>query len=909
MHQKWIRIVAFVIALAAVSPQRFARAATVNTTADESDGSCGDGDCSLRDAIAAANDHSGADTITFNIEGCGGVCTIRPTTPLPPLTDDAGVLIDGYTQPGSAYATATGAAVLRVELDGSLLPDDDVLSIAIGIRSSLNTVRGLVINRFPSSGIAIGKVTAGDTPVGNVISGNYIGTDPTGTIGLANRYDGIFLGNGASLNLVGGNVPAQRNVLSGNGGSGVAIHGAETAQNVVVGNYIGVDASGNAALANSLNGVWVYGAAHGNAVGWSTAAYRNVIAGNTQANVRLSGANTTENAVVGNYIGTNAAGDTAIGSSIGVYISDGAVRNIVGASVPHGGNVISGHDAFGVFIVGETTGGEYVRGNWIGLNAAGDGALPNALGGIQIQDSRSNMVGGTFDVGHNVISGNGQNGIGILGSTAVDNRVSGNYIGTDPTGSAAIPNLQNGVAITDGAHSNAIGGDETGEGNVISANSLNGVLVSGAGTNDNTISGNLIGLDAAGVAALGNQQFGVQLNLQTQGNLIGGTGLPERNIISANLAGGILITDNNTTNNRVCGNFIGTDASGLTALGNDGSGISIDTGAMLNIVGGCGDGERNVISGNLNSGVSIGSKAEENTLSCNLIGVAADESAALGNQMYGVSIGPDASNNDIGPRNHIAHNRHDGVRVFGDSSDGNAITRNGIHSNGGDLDLGISLDAGANNDLPAPVITQVTLEPDTVFGTACALCQVEVFTSKLPDGEGEFLLGTTSADAAGNFAWVRDPGPERPPLYPNVTATATDANGTSQFSSRFIVTALLTPTPSPRATATPPPTATATITRKPTFTPSASRTPTATKIATTTPTPPQSPVATPACVGDCDGNSQVMVNELILGVTIALGSAEMSACPPLDVDDNGHVTINELIQAVNAALSDCGGKP
>jgi len=90
---------------------------TVDTVVDENDGSCSDGDCSLRDAIILAN-NSGSDTINFNISGCGGVCTIQPTSALPTLTD-GGTTIDGYSQPGAAEATDTTLATLLIEVDGT----------------------------------------------------------------------------------------------------------------------------------------------------------------------------------------------------------------------------------------------------------------------------------------------------------------------------------------------------------------------------------------------------------------------------------------------------------------------------------------------------------------------------------------------------------------------------------------------------------------------------------------------------------------------------------------------------------------------------------------------------------------------------------------------------------------------
>src|SRR5262245_5407469 len=211
---------------------------TVTTTAD-------DGDNSLRWAITKANLTPGFDTIEFNIPGATAP-TILPISPLPALTDSAGALIDGYTQPGASPNTqAVGSdAKLRVELDGSAAgAGADGLRLTAGS----NKVRGLVINRFDRYGIFVA------TSSGNAIAGNYIGTDTTGTLDRGNGADGIFVQSDAPNNRIGGSSPGDRNVLSGNGDPAVRGGGGVTVAsrgNVVLGNYIGTTASGVAALPN-----------------------------------------------------------------------------------------------------------------------------------------------------------------------------------------------------------------------------------------------------------------------------------------------------------------------------------------------------------------------------------------------------------------------------------------------------------------------------------------------------------------------------------------------------------------------------------------------------------------------------------------------------------------------------------
>ncbi|MCK5934942.1 MAG: CSLREA domain-containing protein, partial [Fulvimarina manganoxydans] len=213
----------------------------VNTTSDIDDGTCDLANCSLREAINAANtipnDSAGPDEIHFNIAG-GGVQIIQPTTELPTITKS--VVIDGYTQPGSSPNTlAVGNdAVLLIALDGTLATSGTTHGILIS-HFATNTVRGLVIGNFSGYGIfqSIGS--------NNIFTGNFIGVDPMGTVAAPNGFFGIFSATvSGSFNRVGGPAPADRNVISGNMFDGLAIGGNGTVQ----GNYIGTNAAGTMAI-------------------------------------------------------------------------------------------------------------------------------------------------------------------------------------------------------------------------------------------------------------------------------------------------------------------------------------------------------------------------------------------------------------------------------------------------------------------------------------------------------------------------------------------------------------------------------------------------------------------------------------------------------------------------------------
>lgn len=164
----------------------------------------------LRWAIDQANTAPGADIIDFNIPG-PGPHTISPAAVLPSITDQ--LLIDGYSQPGSLPANG-GPAIIMIELDGTGGGSNGLQFVA---GSNNSRVKGLAINRFTNNGVYI------DNATGIQVDGNYLGTDVTGTVALANGNHGVLLSNNANTNTIGGTTPAERNVISGNVGDGVNI--------------------------------------------------------------------------------------------------------------------------------------------------------------------------------------------------------------------------------------------------------------------------------------------------------------------------------------------------------------------------------------------------------------------------------------------------------------------------------------------------------------------------------------------------------------------------------------------------------------------------------------------------------------------------------------------------------------
>jgi len=726
---------------------------------------------SLREAIKQANDSDGEDFINFDIPmtdpGCvaaTGVCTIRPSAILPALSG-GGTNIAGYTQDGAAWATESHAAVIKIRIDGSLVSGCGTLCNGLTIVSAGNQVWGLAIINFPNNGIAIGKV---DTPDANdnVVAGNYLGLDVDGITDRGNRNSGVFIGLAGSHNTVGGDFPINRNVLSGNQWSGVEIHGSGTTGNVVKGNFIGTNAGGNASLANGLFGVRIYGGAQGNLIGDIITGGRNIISGNAGSGIGLIGVGTEHNRVLGNYIGTNAAGWGALPNvQYGVHLANGAQNNQVGGSSTAMLNLISGNE-YGIWIDNTGTAGNAILGNFLGTDASGEAPLGNQVG-IAVENAPNNHITG------NLISGNLVRGINLVGEKTAGNIMMRNYIGVDISGGAALPNGYDGILVDDGAHDNRVGGIASEERNVISGNGRFGILLS-QGV-DNRIIGNTIGTDWSGTLDLGNGSDGIYVTDSSPRNTIGSSLPGEGNVISGNGEAGIHL--DRADECIIQGNLIGTDAAGKHPIGNR-FGIVIVDGAQQNTIGGELPGQGNLIASSLQDGIYLATFSSwGNVISGNAIGTDWSGTLDLGNGESGVRLDMNASNNTIGPGNRIAFNASDGVQVSGPDSLANLITRNSIYSNDGQ---GIFLVPDAHDGIQPPEILPVVLEGGAVVihGTAAPGHTVEVFASPTDDGEGKIYLGSATSEPGGAFRLaVSGAFPE----YLTVTATQV-SRGTSTFS-------------------------------------------------------------------------------------------------------------------------------
>ncbi len=347
-------------------------------------------------------------------------------------------------------------------------------------------------------------------------------------------------------------------IINGWGSTGVQVNGANC---TVSWNFIGTNATGTAMVMNGGAGVSL--SSGGNTVS------HNVISGNSTG-VWISQVAATGNTVIGNYIGTSAAGTAAIPNfTYGVGIVAGAAANTIGGTTATDRNVISGNAWHGVYIL---TNQNIVRGNYIGTDAAGAAALGNGGNGVEVNGGSDNQI---LD---NVISGHiTQPSAGVLITGDVSGNVlKGNLVGTNAAGTAAIPNWW-GVDI-ESSFGNTIGGPALSDRNVVSGNFNNGVRISGADTN--IVQGNLIGTDAAGTAALGNGNQGVRLE-NANGNLIGGTLAGAGNVIAGNANLAVIVFGNN---NEIRNNTIGANSAHTVALTN-GGGVHVYTGTGNTISG------------------------------------------------------------------------------------------------------------------------------------------------------------------------------------------------------------------------------------------------------------------------------------------------------------------------------------
>ena len=582
------------------------------------------------------------------------------------------------------------------------------------------------------------------------MAGNYVGTDWTGTVAVPN-YAGIYIQNQAPGNLIGANGDGgsdalERNIISGNEFAGVWLSNSGT-NDVVAGNYIGADVTGESGLGNAV-GVWLNVASDDwvgvNSVdGPENSDEGNLISANYYFGVELD-APASNDVVAGNDVGSNADGTTALSNGGFAIVFTGGTDNVIG--LPGAGNLISAANDSPPIALSFAV-GTVIQSNRIGTTADGMAVLPGQFSGegILVENSPGTLIGGTTPGTGNLIS------IGPWTSA---------YAPISTTVGGFIWNAD-GIDITSGFDS----------------------TTNSAGT---VIEGNLIGTDASGEGVLGNPNFGIAL-VNASDITIGGTAPGAANVIAGNSQGGIAIlsgqvppsvgtfSDLTSSDNLIEGNLIGVnfDSNGdpIEGLGN-GSAIATFSGeeagvylnapasddqpAAGNTIGGTTAGAANIIANNVGPGVAI-------------VGASAFDEPVLGNTIYGnaglaIDLGDDGVTPDHSiPTTGIVADAPNGLQNFPILS--SAVFAPDTSDPDGTLTVGGTLEA----------------DPDSTY-------LIQLFANSMADpsgyGQGQTLIGsfavTTDDSAEAEFSNTF----ATPNLAGEViSATATDANGnTSELS-------------------------------------------------------------------------------------------------------------------------------
>ncbi|MEL7156999.1 MAG: right-handed parallel beta-helix repeat-containing protein, partial [Actinomycetota bacterium] len=404
------------------------------------DGACvsPSGECTLRAAMQEANAFPGPVTINFDLPGVGPH-TIQLASNLPATTDDAGVTIDGYSQPGASANTDPLAsnAVIMVEVRGNGPSSHDALKI----RSDNNTITGLAIYdaRRP-----IWMFEAGN----NRIVGNFVGTDASGTFQtgvLAPTAHGIHIEGQSAGNVIGTSALADRNVVSGNARHGIGIWHHNSDDNVIQNNIVGLSPDGTTALPNAKHGIDVNFGAARTVIGGLGPDEGNVVSANLDSGIEVSHNPADAQGLVrdmstlvqGNRIGTFTDGGSSssltANLNTGVFIEDGVTNTVVE------GNTIGGNLKGGIRVLnGGTNGvttGTVIRNNWIGRSPSGT-PMANGMVGVAV-DSSTTVVGPGNTIGHTVGPAIASSELDALSNTVTENTMVANTglgIELSPTG-------------------------------------------------------------------------------------------------------------------------------------------------------------------------------------------------------------------------------------------------------------------------------------------------------------------------------------------------------------------------------------------------------------------------------------------------------------------------------------------
>jgi hypothetical protein len=771
---------------------------------------------SLRQAIIDANNHVGGDSIVFNIPTSDpgynsllGVWTIKPLTPLPTFTDD-GTVIDGESQ--SFFSHGASRLGPAIELDGSL---GGPAICGLQIWCSWTFVHNLAINRMSEMGIYIGGVGHSF----NLIDRCYIGVTPDGKSNAPNLQSGIVIA-ASNLNFISWpdtTFPSFANVIGGNSKAGIEIWGKESTLNYIGPNCIGTDLSGTVDLGNAGDGIFIYDGAADNAIMNFDFPHFIVIRNNGQAGIRVNGLTTARNLL--------AAGSITHNGGVGIFLENGgngsmrspvitsATEGEIDAAAPASSLVLffrdqedEGEEYFGQAYA-DQLGRVTFYGSFTGPNITAlavdttTGTTRNNTSAFSAPFAYSTdlQVTTTSDDG----PGSYRAAILRVNNHAGPDKITFAIPASDPGYNPArgtwtikpttpLPAITDRQTIVNGSSQKAfIGYDANPSGPEIELDgslsgsgggvylfaSACGAVIEGLvinrfanagiimyGTDTAQVVGCYIGTDATGLQAAPNYA-GIVLTYHARNVTIQSDQTGSGNLISGNTTHGIQINDS-CSQIHIIGNTIGLDRTRTKKLGNGAVGIDINMGSEETEV------VNNWIGGN-GRGLDILTNCHSNTVTNNSIGTDTSCQVDLGNTDIGILISE--SWETLIEDNRIAYNGTAAVVVSGPTALGNRIVSNRICHHGPPA---IITADGGNGEHPCPTITSQS--NGVLHGNAQPLDLIIVYTDS--SDEGEFILGSTTADAYGQWS-LQQMGLLRGPF---ITATAMDANGnTSCFSAPF----------------------------------------------------------------------------------------------------------------------------
>jgi CSLREA domain-containing protein len=461
----------------------------------------------------------------------------------------------------------------------------------------------------------------------------------------------------------------------------------------------------------------------------------------------------------------------------------------------------------------------------------------NAVRMIEIVGTGPNGIDGLIFIGsNNAVRGVAIHGfkraIRMTGANAQFNQVTGNIIGLLPSGAfdptyADVPGSPC-VDVNNGASRNRIGMPGAANRNVISGCYEKGVTFYNQFTWKNYVQNNIIGLDPTGTQRRGSQSMGVDVNWSANGNIIGGTALQERNVISGNVNSAVEISHGTgTINNQVIGNFIGTDPTGNSASAetrNNQVGVRLEGKPNCGTTACPADESKEMVSDNVivNSGwggILVDKGTHDSTITRNLVGRTLN-GTIVGNGTFGIRLAAGVTHITVGPGNTV-DGSHPGIQITPFSSNPqsdvpsptqyNKITNNMITSTSG---LGIDITPGGTvnqTGVGDPSVQQgigvpvLTAKAPNITAATCSGCTVELFSTTAASGSfgpgsGYIAAAVAGTDGVATFA---PPAAGWPAL---VTATSTTAQGsTSEFAANILTAGPQAPSAPTNVSAAPAP--------------------------------------------------------------------------------------------------------